>query len=266
MRVKRRSFLKSAGVATAGVASLAGAAAPQDKPRGLLITSGENSLAETLADSLASEYEVRVTSRTAIESRHAFVQSDLGHEESTDDLVRGIGRIVHLAEPLPGEDTPAKIDYATRCTYNLLRAAAGAGVERAVFLSTLELMTPYDEDFLVTEAWRPRPGLDGASLPKHLGEYVCREFARSNAIDVVVLRLGKVVSAAERSGRPFDPLWVASEDIIQAVRLALEPPRGERGRALGRWSVFHISSGSSEARFRSETAARRLGYEPKFPG
>ncbi len=266
MRVKRRSFLKSAGVATAGVASLAGAAEPQEQSRRLLITSGENSLAGTLADSLASEYEVRVTSRTAIESRHPFVQSDLGHEDPTNDLVRGIGRIVHLAEPLPGEDTPAKIDYATRCTYNLLRAAAAAGVERAVFLSTLELMTPYDEDFLVTEAWRPRPGLDGVSLPKHLGEYVCREFARSNAMDVVVLRLGKVASAAEMSAGPFDSLWVADEDVVQAVRLALEPPKSERGRALGRWSVFHISSGSPQARFGSRSAVTRLGYKPKFPG
>ena len=266
MRVKRRSFLKSAGVATAGVASLAGAAEPQEQSRRLLITSGENSLAGTLADSLASEYEVRVTSGTAIESRHPFVQSDLGHEDPTNDLVRGIGRIVHLAEPLPGEDTPAKIDYATRCTYNLLRAAAAAGVERAVFLRTLELMTPYDEDFLVTEAWRPRPGLDGVSLPKHLGEYVCREFARSNAMDVVVLRLGKVVSAAEMSAGPFDSLWVADEDVVQAVRLALEPPKSERGRALGRWSVFHISSGSPQARFGSRSAVTRLGYKPKFPG
>ena len=266
MRVKRRSFLKSAGVATAGVASLAAAAEPQEQSRRLLITSGENALARTLADSLASEYEVRVTSRTAIESRHAFVQSDLGHEESTADLVRGMGRIVHVCEPLPGEDTPAKIDYATRCTYNLLRAAAAAGVERAVFLSTLDLMTPYDEDFLVTEVWRPRPGLDGSSLPKHLGEYVCREFARSNAISVVVLRLGKVVSAAERSAGPFDPLWVADEDVARAVRLALEPRKSQRGRTLGRWSVFHVSSGSPQARFRSNAAATRLGYEPKFPG
>ena len=130
----------------------------------MLITSGGHALAGMLADHLSGSYEVLQTSRNTIESEHPFRQCDLDHEEPTDQLVAGIDAIVHVGEPLPDDDMHEQIDYLTRRTYNLLLAAANAGVRKVVYLSTLEIMTAYDSEFLVNETWRPRPDLKGRIL------------------------------------------------------------------------------------------------------
>ncbi len=143
----------------------------------------------------------------------------------------------------------------TRCTYNLLDAAAQEGVTKVVYLSTLDLMLRYDPSLEVMDRWRPLPTTEPRVLGKHLGEYVCREFAREQKIDGAVLRLGHVITQTGASGRPFDPLWVDHHDVAQAVALALAV-------ATGRWSVFHIGADMPTARFAIGDAKRVLGYSP----
>lgn len=249
--------------AAAGASACAASESSAGEIRCVLITSGEHALAGMLADNLSGSYEVLRTSRTAIESEHPFRQCELEHDEPTDQLVAGIDAIVHVAEPLPDDDMHEQIDYLTRRTYNLLLAAANAGVRKVVYLSTLEIMTAYDSDFLVNETWSPRPDLKGRSLPKYLGEFTCREFARVGKLPVVTLRLGNVVPASEVSG---DSMAVAEEDVAQAVRLALETQGEDSPSSLARWSVLHVSSGSAQARFDSNRANRVLGYEPVHNG
>jgi hypothetical protein len=59
---------------------------------------------------------------------------------------------------------------------------------------------------------------------------------------------------------------VAEEDVAQAVRLAVEKGSEDTGSTLSRWTVLHISSGNSSARFDSNRAKRVLGYEPAHNG
>ena len=267
--MQRRTFLKSsAAVAGAGASTSVAASddATSAEIRRVLITSAEHPLATVLADHLSVSYEILVTGLEEQGSKHPFQQCDLGHEEPTDKLVEGIDAIVHLGEPLPNSDMHQQIDHLTRRTYNLLLAAANAGVRNAVYLSTLELVAAYDPKFVVDERWQPRPGLTGSSLPKHLGEYTCREFARIGKLPIVTLRLGKVVPSSEMSEGTFDPMWVAEEDVAQAVRLALEKRFDDTGSSVSRWSVLHVSSGSTKARFGSNRANRVLGYEPAYSG
>lgn len=240
--------------------------APASDIRRVLITSAEHPLASVLADHLGTSYEILLTGLNGTESKHPFQQCDLGHEEPTDELVEGIDAIVHLGEPLPDDDMHQQIDHLTRRTYNLLLAAAKAGVQRVVYLSTLDIMTAYDPQFLVNESWQPRPALTGPSLPKYLGEYTCREFARVGRFPIITLRLGKVVPSIDMSRDSFDPIWVAGEDVVQAVRSALEKQFEDTGSSLSRWSVLHISSGSDQARFDSNRAKGVLDYEPAHNG
>lgn len=262
--MQRRSFLRNSALAAAtGATACSVSDSSSGEIRRVLITSGEHALAGMLADNLSGSYEVLKTSRDTIESEHPFRQCDLDHEEPTDQLVAGIDAIVHVAEPLADDDMHEQIDYLTRRTYNLLLAAANSGVRKVVYLSTLEMMTAYDSDFLVNETWRPRPDLKGRSLPKYLGEFTCREFARVGKLPVVTLRLGKVVPSSEVAG---DPMAVAEEDVAQAVRLAIETEGEESPSSLARWAVLHVSSGSAQARFDSKRANRVLGYEPVHNG
>lgn len=262
--MERRAFLRNSAFAAAvGTSACAGSESGSAETPKLLITSGEHPLAGILADSLSSSYEVLLTSRIPIESKHAAQQCELDHEEPTDQLVSGIDAIVHVAEPLPDDDMHQRIDHCTRRTYNLLLAAANAGVRKAVYLNTLEVMTAYGPEFVVDERWQPKPQLTGPTLPKHLGEYTCREFARVGKLPVVSLRLGNVVPANQVAG---DPMAVAEEDVVQAVRRALEMEVEDSGSSLARWAVLHVSSGSPQARFDSSQANSVLDYEPTHNG
>ena len=262
-RCNRREFLAANAASGSGLAAQAGGEA--DSRLKVLITSALSSLARGLAGALNQKYRVRLTERTRMESNLEFVECALNRDDTTSSLVRGIDAIVHVAEPLPGEDDRQQIDALTRGTYNLLWAAAEQKVPRVVFLSTLELMTPYDPAFTVSEAWRPLPSLQAPVLSKHLGEFVCREFARERKIRVIVLRLGKVVRNEEVKGKPFDPLWVEERDVAQAILAALASPLKDAGAGVASWwSVLHVGADSPHARFSVASAKRQLGYRPQF--
>jgi nucleoside-diphosphate-sugar epimerase len=249
--MNRRRFLQSGGLA--GV-PLAAAQSPERKP--LLITSAASELARMLAAGLSAQHAIRLTERKTVRVEHEFIECALGDDSSTNDVVRGAEAIVHVAEPLPEDTAEQQIDLTTRCTYNLLFAAAAEGVPLVVLLSTLDVMGGYDANLTVSETWRPKPSAEPRVLAKHLGEFTSREFARDGKINVVVLRLGKVVRSEEVGNRPFDPLWVDERDVVHAVSLAL-------ASKLGRFQVFHIQSDSPKARFAVTRAKGALKYRPQ---
>ena len=258
----RRDFLGANAASGSALAAQVGGA--QKRPT-VLITSGLSRLARGLAGALNQSYRVRLTERTGMESGFEFVPCALDRDEGTRSLVRGVDAILHVAEPLPGEDERQQIDSLTRGTYNLLWAGSEEKVPRVVFLSTLELMTAYDAAFTVSEWWRPRPSSEPPALPKHLGEFVCREFARERKIRVVVLRLGEVVRGEEVKGKAFNPLWVDERDVAQAVLAALSSSAKESTSGIASWwSVIHIGADSPRGRFSVARAKQQLGYRPQF--
>jgi hypothetical protein len=250
--MNRRRFLQSGGLVGVQVAA---AQSPARKP--LLITSAGSELAQKLAAGLSAQHVIRLTERKTVRVDHQFVECALGHDSSTNDLVRGVEAIVHVAEPLPEDTAEQQIDLTTRCTYNLLFAAAAESVPLVVMLSTLDVMSGYDANLTVSETWRPRPAAESRVLAKHLGEFTSREFAREGKVNVVVLRLGKVVRSEEVRDRPCDPRWVDERDVVQAVSLAL-------ASKLGRFQVFHIQSDSPKARFAVTRAKGALKYRPQY--
>jgi nucleoside-diphosphate-sugar epimerase len=252
-KLDRRRFLRNTGIA----ASAPLASAQTDNPKFVLITCAGTRLAQSLAAGLNDRYRIRLTDRAPIQSRHEFVECALGHDEATTRLVRGAEAVVHVAEPRPGEKTDDQIDFLTRCTYNLLWAASEEKIPRVILLSTLEVMTSYDQDLTVSETWLPQPTLKEGVLARHLGEYTSREFAREARVQIAVLRLGKVVRAEDVKGQPFDPLWVDERDVVQAVSRALSAK-------LTNWQIFHIGSDSPKARFSVKRAKAGLGYQPRF--
>ncbi len=181
--------------------------------------------------------------------------SDLGHEEDTDDLVRGMDAVVHIGYGGHDADASSLIDYHTRCAYNLLMACVNTGVPKALCLSTLRLMDDYQEHLTVTERWKPLPTTDKEILAAHLCEYVFREFAREQPISTAVLRLGWPLasgprSAAEESGGTAS---LATEDLSLALGAALEAD-------LPKWQVLHIQSPVPHSRFLMTTAESLIAY------
>ena len=159
-----------------------------------------------------------------------------------------------------------QLDYQMRCTYNLLWAAAEEGVPRFIYLSSLKLMEGYDPDLAVTERWKPTPSSDISVLGCHLGEMVCREFARERKINVVVLRLGEMT----QEGNPCPSTSALyADDAIQAIEKSIT------AETSGWLDIFHIQSDVPDARFLTGqewwsaddvTGPISLGYSPKARG
>ena len=277
--MKRRDFMQTAGVLGAAGTSLlaeAGRAAPRDttevssdaqndqNTKSVLITSAHSQLAQAIAAKLTGAYQVHLTSPIDVVCDYLFEHNELGPDDSTNALVRGADAIVHVAAPLPDSDQSERIDYCTRCTYNLLKAATDEGVRTVVYLSSLNMMLGYDEDYEVIEDWRPLISSNGENLSAYLGEFTCREFAHESKLRVVVLRLGKVVRADDVQGKPFDPLWVDQRDVAQAVSKTLDGWLINETMSGRRWTIFHILSGSPHERFSSRRAQQEMDYNPQF--
>ncbi len=230
----------------------------------VLITGGAGNLSQELAAYLSKDHQIRLTEIVDVQTNFEFVKSDLGHDEKTNELVRGMDAIIHMAElpPSASDDSERlQMDFLTRCTYNLMWAAMEEGVKKAIYTSTLKLFHKYDEDLTVNENWKPLPSTDPYILGKHLGEFICKEFARTADIDIICLILGKVVREDEVRGEPFDSTWVEIKDAVHAFDCALN---ADLPKFNSEWSVFHIQAESPSSRFCVARAKGSIGYNPKF--
>ena len=206
----------------------------------VLITSAGDNLPRQIANSLGDDHEILLTDREDVSTRFPFVRSDLNHTAPTNDLVRGVDAIVHSGAVDPRASVSDQLDYQMRCTYNLLKAAWEEGVPRVVYLSSLRLMEGYDPSYAVTERWKPTPTLEPPVLCYHLGEIVCREFARERKTEVTILRLGEITPASETNSSTSA---LYEDDAIKAIRLSLNADHS------GWLDIFHIQSDVPDARF-----------------
>lgn len=226
----------------------------------ILITSANTKLASHLASALRSDHDVVLTSRTVEAADKNITHCNLGHDDSTNDLVRGMDVIIHSGTLSTNLSIKNHLDNAMRCTYNLLWAASEERVPKFIYLSSLSVMDRYDESFVVTERWKPAPATDIAALSYHLGEFVCREFARENKISIVSLRMGSI-SWDEKEVSSSSTLYL--EDALQSVLRVIcsEFNEGYAGSTTN-WKVFHIQSAVANSRFITTTSEQALGYEP----
>ena len=226
----------------------------------ILITGASTRIARLLAEALGGSHSVTLSDRVAVPDAGSFVLCNLDHDEATNDLVRGMDVVIHPGQVDEALPVSEQLDGGMRCVYNLVRAAAEEGVPRLIFLSSLSVMGRYDEDYAVTERWLPAPSTETDVLCFHLGEFICREFAREHKIEVVCLRLGDL---AEEDGAPAATSTLYPGDAVQAVEKALTADISE-GYADSRsyWSVFHIQSDVPNRRFLTTTAETRLGFSP----
>jgi nucleoside-diphosphate-sugar epimerase len=229
----------------------------------VLTTLASSHLSLGIASSLSSNHEVRLTDRNEVSTDIEFVRSSLDHGASTNDLVRGMDAIVHSGDIDPAASVSDQLDYQMRCTYNLLWAAAEEGVQRFVYLSSLLLMDGYGPDLAVTERWKTLPTTDVPVLCYHLGEMVCREFARERKIEIVILRLGEITP--DTNAKP-SPSALYMDDAADAVERALDAEHS------GWLDIYHIQSAVPDARFLTGqpwwsaddvSPSFSLGYKPR---
>lgn len=225
----------------------------------VLITSAGSRLGRVAAQAInVSGHSVRLTHHSRFRSDYEVVQSQLGHGKATDRLVKDIDVVVHIPDPGPNPTSAAWIDAGTRRSYNLYTAAVNAGVQRLIYISTLDLFTRYDEDMVVSESWRPLPSTDSEQMGIYLGEFVGEEFAQEKRLAVTFLRLGHLVKARNAKKESYDPMWLEFSDAAQAITAAVD-----RSGDMSIFQIFHVQSASPKARFRIEAARSALDFNPK---
>jgi nucleoside-diphosphate-sugar epimerase len=212
----------------------------------VLITSAGSESGKLLAESLIEAHTLRLTDEPGRASRDV-VACEFGHGEATDDLCDGINAIVYVCDPDSGLSDDEVVDTFSRKTYNLMTAAAAAGVEHVVYVSSLQLFTASKPEYEIDEQWAPPVTTDIETLRHHIGEFVVREFARANAFPVTCVRFGKVVADDQ-----VEPDCVTRTHFAQSVAAAIDKrPSG--------WSVFHVVS--EGAHFKTKRAVEGLGLE-----
>ena len=201
----------------------------------ILVTNADEPFAGAVADRLAEHRAVR----------RIGWEEPLEADAATDQVVAGIDAVVHFAYPRAGGDGNDLIDHATRRAYNLLLAAAAAGAERCICVSTLRLFEALPAHFAVTEQWRSRPPSDDpALLACHLGEIVAKECARDRLMRVLTLRLGfpEVVGDRRALTSEHGSAAIAASDAAEAIGRALQAN-------LAQWQEVHVQSPVPGARF-----------------
>ncbi|MFN3651740.1 MAG: NAD-dependent epimerase/dehydratase family protein [Armatimonadota bacterium] len=189
----------------------------------LLVTGAESPLGRVVVEALEGEHELRGTG-----------DADLRSPEQLRPLLEGVETVLHLAphspaSPATPEAEAEVLDLAARGTYVLLKEALAAGVRRVVLASRLEVLTRYEEAYLLDESWKPRPAPEAAALAPHLAELAVREFVRAEPLLAVCLRLGDLDGAD-----PATSPALAVEAIRKA--LALDP-----GGSHYRWWLYHVT-------------------------
>ena len=217
----------------------------------MLITSAASDTAKIVAKALAGAHTLRLTDLPA-NSSGEIVANELGHEDVTDELVAGIDAIVNIGFQGQKGSPVHLMDYQTRRTYNLLRAASDAGVARLVNVSTLRLYEDHEENLVVTERWRTDPPAEDVDLlGAHMAETVCKEFARDRLIQVVNLRFGwpfvegGTIAANDTAAISLDLIGAAVAEALVS-------------KELGQWQDIHVQSPVPNQRFITKTAAKLL--------
>lgn len=231
----------------------------------VLVVGGSGSVGRAVLAHLAAQHRLRVFDLVApVEVEGVeWVPGDLFDGPAVARAAEGMDALIFMAmgprEPW-GEARMAQqhLHIATAGLYTCLRAAAEAGVRRAVYTSSMSVYRFGDAPLPREET--PPDAIDFYGLAKQLGERVGQAAADEHGLDVVALRL--CFPVPDDRWPPDDPataeLATSGRDTASALDAALR--YDHRG-----YDVFAISGDAAGRTVSIDKARRLLGWEPKDP-
>ena len=229
----------------------------------ILLTGAASALGRALATALEADNH-----------RLRLVDGDLTNAEAMWRNLRGVDAVIHTGEPpadmpaVPEARAVFLLDYYSRGTHVLFKAAVEAGVRHFVYGSTLDLFRPYPEHVYISEMWRPLPTPDIEPMARYLGELTCREFARDFLVGVTALRLGTIAIEEEVIGQAPDLTWLDLRDAVRAFQGALANLVARNPAARpnwsGRWQLVHVSATPPNPKYVSDRMRQVVEPEHTF--
>jgi uronate dehydrogenase len=210
----------------------------------LLVTGGAGRVARWTAPLLRSAFRLRRLDLAAQEpvGDDELVTADIRDLAAMTSACSGVRAVLHLAaQPAEADFRSILLPRNLDGTWAVFEAAAGAGVPRVVFASTIQTIDGYPQDVRVTPDMPPCPSsVYGAT--KLFGEALGRYYA-GERMGVASIRLGGVAPADEervRTDERFRSLWCSPDDLARlfvaavdsdathATVIAVSPPATER--------------------------------------
>jgi|TARA_B100001105_G_C22284038_1_gene396566 nucleoside-diphosphate-sugar epimerase len=167
--------------------------------------------------------------RALLANGHSFsgfdrtTSGDILDQKSLFHAAGSCDSVIHSAALLgvPGQTPQQIMAVNLQGTWNLLLAAKNAGIDKLVFLSSVDVLGVFKgeriPDFLPLDESHPCYPGTGYAISKCLGEEMCRLFTQANAMTITCLRPPGVWDTstyewvvAERHKRPsfeWDPFW-----------------------------------------------------------
>ncbi|MFW6189242.1 MAG: NAD-dependent epimerase/dehydratase family protein [Planctomycetota bacterium] len=201
--------------------------------------------------------------REAPEPPHCWEPCDVTDYEQVARAVEGCDAAVNLT--VNRNDPPKAFGINVVGAYNVVKAAAEAGLRRVVHTGVISRTLGYEGDyryeFDIPDDAPLRAGTDLYPHTKYLGVNVVDAFAERTGLDVVTLFLSRLRPADRYDGRDDDVVQsfsVAWDDLARAYRCALAAPEMPHPNER-----FFICAPLPIGKYSSDKAERLLGWTPR---
>ncbi len=270
----------------------------------VVITGGSGMLGRWVVKHFVEQgYEVlNVDSRRPEEELCPTLIADLEDLGETYSALAGAEAVVHLAAIPAAHIRTPEVTFRNNVmsTYNVLEAATGLGIRKAVIASSessygiVFAVNPLSPQYVPLDEEHPQLPQDSYGLSKIVNEQTAEMFHRRTGIQVVSLRLGNVIppewyarfpSFIHKSHERERILWsyIDTRDAAEACRLAIEadglgvvalnlasddssmniPSLELMAECYPDVTDFRAPLEGHESLFSNEKAKRLLGWQPK---
>ncbi|WP_027086967.1 NAD-dependent epimerase/dehydratase family protein [Cohnella panacarvi] len=276
-----------------------------EQAKKVVVTGGSGMLGKWVVKHFVEQgYEVlNVDTRQPEEQICPTLIVDLQDLGQTYGALSGADAVVHMAAIPRAGMVPPEVTFRNNVmsTYNVLEAASGLGIRKAVIASSESsygicfAVHPFGPQYVPMDEAHPQLPQDSYGLSKIVNEQTADMFHRRTGIQVVSLRLGNVIPP---EGYERFPSWINNpeererilwsyidtRDAAEACRLAIEaeglgsvalnlgsdetsmaiPSRELMAARYPETTDFRASLEGHEALLNSEKAMRLLGWKPKY--
>jgi len=233
----------------------------------VLVIGGSGYLGTLLMPFLAQHHMRVFDLRPPTHSDIEYIQGSIYDPAALFNAAVGMDAVLYMAMgshiPLDGDDwgrieshTDA-FDVSVKGLYLALHAAHNAGIEHAVYTSSMSVYSDNGLGRFGADEDIPADADHVYGLTKRLGEEICRSACRTWGMSVNALRLYLPVSEDkwQAEARKAEPTpWTTAEDTAHAVLAALE--------FRNSFQAFTLSGDYEQKLMSLAKAKRLLGWEP----